>query len=103
MAYVAVFITYFSSANSHVVTNKFVTTRALTKFFWHLFKSEHVRLVQYRARKQAADLSDGRLLTRAVLYQRPNVACFDLWETFKNLVNVVISDKHMDGPCQTRS
>src|SRR6266542_3138739 len=22
---------------------------ALTRFFWHLFKSEHVRLVQYRA------------------------------------------------------
>src|SRR5262245_16925296 len=31
-------------------------SRALTKFFWHLIKSEHVRLVQYRARKQAADL-----------------------------------------------
>src|SRR6266542_720524 len=63
---------------------------ALTRFFWHLFKSEHVRLVQYRARKQAADLSNGRLLTRAVLYQRPNVACFDLWETIINLVNVVL-------------
>src|SRR5215510_8678174 len=44
--------------------------RALTKFFWHLFKSEHVRLVQYRARKQAAVSSVGRLLTRAVLYER---------------------------------
>src|SRR5215510_5725570 len=65
--------------------------RALTKFFWHLFKSEHVRLVQYRARKQAADLLVGRLLTRAVLRQRPYVSCFDLWETFKNLVNAVIS------------
>ena len=42
------------------------------------FKSEHVTPVQYRARKQAADSSAGRLLTRAVLYQRPNVACFDL-------------------------
>jgi len=28
-----------------------------------------LRLVQYRARKQAADWSVGRLLTRAVLYQ----------------------------------
>src|SRR6266508_744182 len=44
--------------------------RALTKFFWHLFKSEPVRLV---------------------LYQRPNVACFDLWETFKNFVNGVLN------------
>ena len=28
--------------------NRVINT-ALTKFFWHLFKSEHVRLVQYRA------------------------------------------------------
>jgi hypothetical protein len=63
---------------------------ALTYVVWRLFKSEHVRLVQYRARKQAAVSSVGRLLTRAVLYQRHYVACFDLWETFKNLVNAVM-------------
>jgi len=33
------------------------------------------------------------LLTRAVLYQRPNVACFDLWGTFTNFVNVVLSER----------
>src|SRR5215475_1465027 len=44
-------------------------------------KSEHMRLVQYRARKQAADSSVSRLLTRAVLYRCPNVACFDLAPT----------------------
>jgi hypothetical protein len=42
--------------------------RTLTKFFWHLFKSEHVRLIQRRARKQAADLSVCRLFTRAALF-----------------------------------
>jgi len=62
-----------------------------TKFFWHLFKSEHVRLVQYRARKQAAVSLVSRLLTRAVLYQRSNVECSDLWETFKNLVPRALS------------
>ena len=41
--------------------------------FLAFVKSEHVRLVQYRARKQAADLQISRLLTRAVLYQRPNI------------------------------
>src|SRR6266511_3196175 len=35
-------------------------------------KSEHVRLAQYRARKQAAVSSISRLLTRAVLYRCPN-------------------------------
>jgi hypothetical protein len=29
---------------------------SVNKVIWHLFKSDHVRLVQYRARKQAADL-----------------------------------------------
>src|SRR5262245_26943659 len=43
-----------------------------------LTKSGHARSVQYRARKQAADTPVSRLLTRAVLYQRPDVACFDL-------------------------
>src|SRR5215813_3685521 len=42
------------------------------------FKSNHARLVQYRARKQAADRWDGRLLTRAVLYRCPNFAWPDL-------------------------
>ena len=41
-------------------------------------KSNHARLVQYRARKQAADRLGRRLLTRAVLYQCPNVAWLDL-------------------------
>src|SRR5262245_38388638 len=41
-------------------------------------KSSHARWVQYRARKQAAVPSAGRLLTRAVLYRRPNVASPDL-------------------------
>jgi len=41
-------------------------------------KSGHARLVQYRARKQAAYSSVGRLLTRAALYQCSNVACSDL-------------------------
>src|SRR5215470_17430880 len=41
-------------------------------------KSSHVRPVQYRARKQAADSSVGRLLTRAVLYRCTNVAWPDL-------------------------
>src|SRR5262245_62509455 len=41
-------------------------------------KSNHARLVQYRARKQAADSSVNRLLTRAVLYRCPNVAWPDL-------------------------
>src|SRR5262245_2923812 len=34
--------------------------------------NQSARLVQYRARKQAADLLGGRLLTRAVLYRCPN-------------------------------
>ena len=33
-----------------------------------LTKSRHIRLVHYRARKQADDRWDGRLLTRAVLF-----------------------------------
>ena len=41
-------------------------------------KSNHARSVQYRARKQAADSSVGRLLTRAVLFRRANVAWPDL-------------------------
>src|SRR5215510_7888828 len=41
-------------------------------------KSNHARLVQYRARKQAAVPSVSRLLTRAVLYRRPNVVWPDL-------------------------
>src|SRR6266536_135500 len=41
-------------------------------------KSSHARSVQYRARKQAADSSVGRLLTRAVLYRWPNVTWPDL-------------------------
>ncbi len=44
----------------------------------NITKSEHMRPVQYRAHKQAADPSVGRLLTRAVLYRCPNVARFDL-------------------------
>jgi hypothetical protein len=36
-----------------------------------LSKSSHVRLVQYRARKQAAHHAVNRLLTRAVLYRVP--------------------------------
>src|SRR5215813_14718026 len=42
------------------------------------FKSNHARLIEYRARKQAADRWDGRLLTRAVLYRCPNGPCPDL-------------------------
>jgi hypothetical protein len=34
-------------------------------------KSSHVRLAQYRARKQAAHHEVNRLLTRAVLYRVP--------------------------------
>jgi len=34
---------------------------------WYLLKSERARSAQYRARKQAVDLLNGRLLTRAVL------------------------------------
>src|SRR5262249_142867 len=41
-------------------------------------KSGHARSVQCRARKQAVDRLISCLLTRAVLYQRPDVACFDL-------------------------
>jgi hypothetical protein len=36
-----------------------------------------IRLADLERAKQA-DLWDGRLLTRAVLYRRPDVACFDL-------------------------
>src|SRR5262249_2696026 len=52
-----------------------------------LSKSEHVRSVQYRARKQAAVLSVSRLLTRAVLYQCSKVACFDLVCALPSLVS----------------
>ncbi len=41
-------------------------------------KTAPTRLVQYRARKQAVIQSTSRLLTRAVLYRRPNVAWPDL-------------------------
>ena len=44
----------------------------------HWSKSNHAGLVQRRARKQAATRSVSRLLTRAVLHQRPNVAWLDL-------------------------
>jgi hypothetical protein len=37
------------------------------------------------------DLWDDRLLTRAVLYRRSNVACIDLGITLNNLVNAVIT------------
>ncbi len=43
-----------------------------------LTKSNNARLVRYRARKQAANSSVGRLLTRAVPYRCPNVAWPDL-------------------------
>ena len=42
------------------------------------FKSEHLRSVQYRERKQAAIQLASNLLTRAVLYLCPNVAWPDL-------------------------
>ena len=45
-------------------------------------KSGHAGLAQYRARKQAADLLDGRLLTRAVLRRRPNISWPDLESIF---------------------
>jgi len=38
-------------------------------FDYHLLGHETISPVQYRARKQAADLWDDRLLTRAVLHQ----------------------------------
>ena len=41
-------------------------------------KSDNARWIQYRARKQAVAYWANRLLTRAVLYQRPNVVWFDL-------------------------
>ena len=45
-------------------------------------KRGQVRIsVQYGARKQAADSPIGRLLTRAVLYRRPNVVYPDLADT----------------------
>ncbi len=47
-------------------------------------KSNHAKSVQYRARKQAADRLDGRLLTRAVLYRCPNAAWPDLDKRFFN-------------------
>src|SRR5262247_1635360 len=50
-----------------------MTTTTLTKFLNVSRESKHAALgrwYRYRARKQAADLCDSRLLTRAVLYQR---------------------------------
>jgi len=52
-----------------------------------------VRLVQYRARKQAADLLDNRLLTRAVLYRRPGIVGFDSWQAPRNLVIAVLTER----------
>ena len=44
--------------------------------------SAKLKSVQYRARKQAADRWDCRLLTRAVLYQGPKAAWPDLDKRF---------------------
>src|SRR6266511_1126245 len=55
-----------------------VASEAFTKDLWMEPKSSHARSVQYRARKQAADRWDGRLITRAVLYRCPNVTWPDL-------------------------
>src|SRR6266508_3962348 len=52
--------------------------------------SNHASLVQYRARKQAAVSSVGRLLTRAVLYRCLNVAWPDLASTPASLLQDVI-------------
>src|SRR5262245_30228993 len=52
--------------------------------------SNHARLVRYRARKQAAVSSVGRLLTRAVPYRCLNVAWPDLASTPASLLQDVV-------------
>jgi hypothetical protein len=63
-------------------------------------KSNHARSVQYRARKQAVDLSVNRLLTRVVLYQCPNVVWPDLIEDHEIMSD---GDLRLDGFVGQRS
>ena len=52
-----------------MATSKRVLNTELIMPLGDCFISESARSVQYRARKQAVDLLNGRLLTRAVLYR----------------------------------
>src|SRR6266536_1186780 len=64
---------------------------ALTKFFGaYLNQNSRDWYSTARVSKRPSHKVN-RLLTRAVLYRRPNVACYDLGVTPNNLVNAVLS------------
>src|SRR6266545_4928317 len=64
---------------------------ALTKFFGaYLNQNSRDWYSTARVSKRPSHKVN-RLLTRAVLYRRPNVACYDLGVTPNNLVNAVFS------------